>query len=170
MTAPLTFNLRIIEGLYAEALILSDDVRRAFAGPAQRQPTWLQRFASGRDTQNRDERSRMALSTEGLRTTTRMMHAVAWLLNHRAFLSGEMSAFQLRRCGQLPPEKTETLPGEGSEEDAPDLPVSITALVERTRRFHRRIARLDQEWQRGAAPRPDLLEHLTARLEAQHAG
>jgi regulator of CtrA degradation len=33
-----------------------------------------------------------------------MMHAVAWLLNHRAYFMGELSEFQLRRYGRLAPD------------------------------------------------------------------
>jgi regulator of CtrA degradation len=28
---------------------------------------------------------------------------IAWLLNHRAYFAGELSEFQLRRHGRLPP-------------------------------------------------------------------
>src|SRR5919112_1034660 len=90
MSQPATINPRIIEGLYCEALVLSDEVRHAFA-------------LSGRigETGEDEDLSRVALSCEGLRTTTRMMHAIAWLLNHRAFFMGELSEFQLRRHGKL---------------------------------------------------------------------
>ena len=79
MVTPANINPRIIEGLYSEALLLSDEVRAAFD-------------LSGRaETGTLDESdARIALSCEALRTTTRMMHAVAWLLNHRAFFAGEL--------------------------------------------------------------------------------
>ncbi|WP_368737004.1 DUF1465 family protein, partial [Janibacter hoylei] len=48
---------------------------------------------------------RLALSTEGLKTTTRMMHILAWLLNQRAYFSGELSEGQVRRNGTLPPDR-----------------------------------------------------------------
>jgi regulator of CtrA degradation len=81
-----------VEGLYCEALVLSDEVRAAFD-------------LSGRieDTGTHED-ARIALSCEALRTTTRMMHAVAWLLNHRAYFMGELSEFQLRRYGRLAPD------------------------------------------------------------------
>src|ERR1700741_1773286 len=90
MPEPATINPRIIEGLYCEALVLSDEVRQRFA-------------LSGRmdDTGQDEDLARIALSCEGLRTTTRMMHAIAWLLNHRAYCMGELSEFQLRRHGKL---------------------------------------------------------------------
>src|SRR6187200_2821314 len=81
----------IVEALYSEALLLADEARAAFD-------------LSGRlTTASEDEDlARIALSCEALRTTTRMMHAIAWLLNQRAYLSGELSEFQLRRHGRLP--------------------------------------------------------------------
>ena len=80
MSEPVTINPLIIETLYCEALVLSDEVRNAFT-------------LSGRLEGNRNDEdlARVALSSEGLRTTTRMMHAIAWLLNHRAFFMGEIS-------------------------------------------------------------------------------
>ena len=75
-------NPRIIEALYAEGLVLSDEVRAAFD---------LSRIEAG----DPEDLTRVALSCEALRTTTRMMHAIAWLLNHRAYFRGEC----LRRWG-----------------------------------------------------------------------
>jgi len=92
MANPADISPTIVETLYRDALDLSDEARAAFD-------------MSGRlDIVGADEElSRVALSCEALRTTTRMMHAIAWLLNHRAFFAGEMSEFQLRRHGRLPP-------------------------------------------------------------------
>ena len=77
MAQTASINPRIIEGLYCEALVLSDEVRACFD-------------LSGRtDEAAADEDlARVALSCEALRTTTRMMHAIAWLLNHRAYFRG----------------------------------------------------------------------------------
>lgn len=73
-----TTNLsrQIIEALYTEALILADDVRAVFAA-GTREPV------AGEDAY-----MRLALSAEGLKTTTRMMHVLAWLLNQRALFKG----------------------------------------------------------------------------------
>jgi regulator of CtrA degradation len=81
----------IVEALYSEALVLADAARAAFD-------------LSGRLTAASEDEdlARIALSCEALRTTTRMMHAIAWLLNQRAYFAGELSEFQLRRHGRLP--------------------------------------------------------------------
>ena len=89
MSKPADLNRPIIESLYAEALLLADDVRASFD------------FAGRIDAVVEDEDlARIALSCEALRTTTRMMHVIAWLLNQRAFFNGEISEFQLRRSGR----------------------------------------------------------------------
>jgi regulator of CtrA degradation len=85
---------------------------------------------------------RIALSCEALRTTTRMMHAIAWLLNQRAYFSGELSEFQLRHhgrpaAGARPSSRTSTSTCSRLE---------LVELIERTQRFYARIERLDEAW------------------------
>ena len=146
MASPASINPRIIEGLYCEALVLSDEVRSAFA-------------LSGRlDGQEADDEATVALSCEALRTTTRMMHAVAWLLNHRAFFMGELSEFQLRRYGKLA--------------DFPDsdpqrlalLPAATRELVQATERFHARLKRIDNGWRERDPNAPSAIAALRQRL------
>lgn len=152
MGSPASINPRIIEGLYCEALVLSDDVRAAFA-------------LSGRlgAAANEDEAT-VALSCEALRTTTRMMHSVAWLLNHRAFFAGELSEFQLRRHGKLAefpeaePQRLSLIDGE------------TRALIQATERFHARLKRLDNGWREREANAPSAIAALRERLGARVGG
>jgi len=142
-------NPRIIESLYAEGLMLSDEVRAAF--DLSRQPL----------ADSEDER-RIALSCEALRTTTRMMHAVAWLLNHRAFLKGEISAFQLHRHGRIATNLPPADPARLTRLDS-----GTRALIEATERFYARLVRLDSGWRERemerAAPAP-AIQRLRDRL------
>jgi regulator of CtrA degradation len=133
MTNPIAINPKIIEDLYCEALILSDEVRAAFdlSGRAGRSET----------SAPLGDSARVALSCEALRTTTRMMHALAWLLNHRAYLAGELSEFQLRRHGQLSPDRPSDATGESDPIDP-----ETRRLIEATERFYSRLMRLDREW------------------------
>jgi regulator of CtrA degradation len=147
MVAPASINPRIIEGLYCEALVLSDEVRAAFT-------------LSGRldATGGEEDETRVALSCEALRTTTRMMHAVAWLLNHRAYFAGELSEFQLRRYGKLgdfpesEPRRMTLLDGQTRE------------LVQATERFHARLKRLDHGWRERDQGSPSAIDRLRERL------
>ena len=73
MAEPADLSPTIVDALYSEALTLADEARAAFD-------------LSGRLTAAsvNEDLARIALSCEALRTTTRMMHAIAWLLNGRA--------------------------------------------------------------------------------------
>ena len=146
MGNPASINPRIVEGLYCEALVLSDEVRAAFT-------------LSGRiDAAGEEDAGQVALSCEALRTTTRMMHSVAWLLNHRAFFAGELSEFQLRRYGKL----TDFPEGEPARMALLDAPTRT--LVQATERFHARLKRLDAGWRERDADAPSAIAALRARL------
>ncbi len=144
MNSPTDINQPIIETLYCEALVLADEVRTAFdLAPAR---------AGDEDL------VRIALSVEGLRTTTRMMHVLAWLLNHRAYFSGELSEFQLRRSGMLPPDRP------ADPEQLVLLESTTCDLIAETEAFHGRIARLDAAWRDRFAVRPAAVQRLRERL------
>jgi regulator of CtrA degradation len=146
MSSPSSINPRIIEGLYCEALVLSDEVRAAFA-------------LSGRlDAPANEDEAQVALSCEALRTTTRMMHAVAWLLNHRAYFAGDLSEFQLRRHGRLA-EFPEAEPHRLALIDHP-----TRELIQATERFHARLKRLDNGWRERDVAAPSAIAALRERL------
>ena len=155
MGQAVTINPRIVEGLYGEALILSDEVRHTFALSGR-----VEDLAAGAD----EDRLRIAISSEGLRTTTRMMHAVAWLLNHRAHFMGELSEFQLRRHGRLSPDMRRSDP-----EQYALLPSDMRELVAVTLRFYDRLLRLDRSW-RQSVDEPRAIDRLRDRLERRMAG
>jgi regulator of CtrA degradation len=135
MAEPATINPRIIDGLYCEALVLSDEVRGAFDLSGRIDLHAVQ------DNRAEDDAERLAFSCEALRTTTRMMHALAWLLNHRAYIAGELSEFQLKRHGRLSPDRPSADP-----QQLGMLDVETRALVEATMRFYARLVRLDRDW------------------------
>ena len=147
MASPASINPRIIEGLYCEALVLSDEVRAAFALSGRLDP-----LSGGEDD------ARVALSCEALRTTTRMMHAVAWLLNHRAFFAGELSEFQLRRYGRLA-----DLP-ESEAHRMALIDADTRELIQATERFHARLKRLDNGWREREPGGPSAITALRERL------
>jgi regulator of CtrA degradation len=151
MAEPADLSPTIVESLYSEALLLADEARATFD-------------LSGRlDIVGEDEDlARVALSCEALRTTTRMMHAIAWLLNQRAFFSGEISEFQLRHHGRLPPAQPASSP-EQLEMLGPDT----QELIRRTERFHARIARLDKAWRDRFAMHPSAIHRLRDRLQTE---
>ena len=133
MDQPANLNSRIIDALYHEGLMLSDDVRAMFG-------------LSHSDQQDADEGTRLAFSCEALRTTTRMMHAMAWLLNHRAYFMGEISEFQLRRHGRIVTRLPEAAPGRIAL-----LAPPVQELIRTTERFYARLVRLDAGWRSSQA-------------------
>lgn len=139
---------RLVEALYGEALMLADEVRAGFdlseleATPGRPQDPF-----------------RVALSCEALRATTRMMHAVAWLLNRRAYLRGELSLHQLRNTGAL-----SHLPGRDAERVAL-LPLHLRQLVETSEAFYRRLLRFERDWNSEGEPGVPTVSAMQERLE-----
>jgi len=146
MTATTTARRTIIEDLYSEALVLADEARDAFDMRGEIAPD-----------STRDD-ARIALSIEGLRTTTRLMHILAWLLNQRAFLSGELNENQLRRHGRLPAERP-SMPGMMEK-----LQPETRQLVRESERLHERVARLDREWPQAQAAGQNAVDAMRSRI------
>ena len=119
---------QVVDELYVEALVLSDEAREAFNMRRQEEFGPL------------DPATKMALSVEGLRTTTRLMNVLAWLLNQRAFLAGELSENQLRRYGELGEERP------SDPVQAARLSPDTRLLVRDSEQLYARIARLDRGW------------------------
>ncbi|MEM9312851.1 MAG: DUF1465 family protein [Pseudomonadota bacterium] len=144
----------IIEALYSEALVLADEVRAVFAQGTLEPDASL--------TRHDDAMTRLALSTEGLKTTTRMMHILAWLLNQRAFFAGELSAKQVRLHGTLPADRPADM------DQIARLEPETRELIAETERLHRRIARLDSAWRQnfdmGASPARAFQERIGREL------
>ena len=158
MSHPIPINERIVEVLYAEALVLADEVRAAF--DLSNRPGALTAFDGvGEDL------VRVAFSCEALRTTTRMMHALSWLLNHRAYFMGELSEFQLQRHGRLAVEH----PG-ADPERVTLLEADTQVLIAATERFYARLVRLDETWRPRDANAPSAISRLRERLDRAVAG
>lgn len=71
---------KLLDSLYTEAMLLADEARSY--------------FESGRfedDADAHDPTLSLSFSCESLKVTTRLMHAIAWLLNQRALHSGRLS-------------------------------------------------------------------------------
>ncbi len=175
MPKTLAISPHIVEGLYREALTLSEDVRTAFAlsdqleapkRPAPRRVSAQTGRGTAAGAANRREQTRLAYSRTGLRTTTRMMHAIAWLLNHRAYFMGEINEMQLRRNGRLAVDLRTT-----PDCDEAQLSETVLELVERTQTFYERLLRLDENWSlsRDAYPSPTAIQRLRKRIEGRLA-
>lgn len=136
----------IVEELYCEANVLADEIRAEFAPAAS-------------ELMPMDLPLRRALECEGLKATTRIMHVLAWLLNQRAFLSGEMSDAQWERHTILPPDR----PPVAEMMDLLDL--STQSLVAETQRLHARVTRLDREFRARRCPPSRTIGSINQRLD-----
>ena len=148
MSRPATITPSIIETLYQDALLLADEARASF--DSENGLGGVDKNASV---------ARVAMSCEALRTTTRMMHAIAWLLNQRAYFAGEMTEFQLRHHGRLPPAQPQA-----DREQMALLPPYIANLVDRSEQFYARIERLDRAWRQRFELQPAAVHRLRERL------
>jgi regulator of CtrA degradation len=137
-----------VENLYVEAMVLADE---AYAALASGRESVEARLGAG---------ERIGLACESLKTTTRLMHVIAWLLHQRALIAGEPGARDKDSAAQL---------GEALEADRA-LCRRFDPLVQRivgdSERLFERVKRLDGEWreQRHVAPVQALLGELQARL------
>lgn len=128
-----TLNHKVVEALYSEALMLADEARDVFHGSNENNAIDLKSAAD------------MALSVEALRTTTRIMHMLAWLLNQRAFFAGELSAKQLDAFGLLPSDRAP------DPEQLALLNFPTRELISRSEQMHAQISRLETNRLRGTA-------------------
>ena len=152
MTISAGATRQIIEDVYEEALILADEVRAAFDSRTDPAP------------HDMEEGVKIALSVEGLRTTTRLMHLLAWLLNQRAYLDGELSDSQLRQHGGLPGERP-ALPGMTRRLDP-----HTQDLIRQSVELYRRVERLDRDWRAKADETESPVGAMQGRLERAFAG
>ena len=115
---------QVVETLYEEALILADEARLAF---------------DAEHTLGKSPEEKLARSVEGMKTTTRIMHSLAWLLNQRARFAGELSEKQIKLYGALPSDQC-------SERSYVEiLSAEAQSVVLDSEALHQRIARLDRQ-------------------------
>lgn len=136
-----------VENLYVEAMLLADEAHAAFA--AQRD----------RDSAGGDSLLQIGLACESLKTTTRLMHVIAWLLHRRAMVAGD--------------------PGAGPDDSAARIGDPVAAdwsicdrfdpavgrIIAASERLFDRIAALEAGWDAPpVTPVQQLMEQLRARL------
>lgn len=149
--APALFRAQV-ENLYVEAMVIADEAYAA--------------FGADRGTGTGDLRAddHVAVACESLKTTTRLMHVIAWLLHQRAMIAGEPGATAKDSAADLGD------PIAADETVCARLAPSVRRIVRESERLFARVKRLDGEWrsQPRAAPVQALLGELQARL--RHGG
>ena len=122
---------QVVEELYEETLLLADEARAVFD---------MHGREGGEDS---SDPVRLALLIEGLRTTTRLMNLLAWLLNQRAFFAGELSELQLSRVGALAEDRR------SDPVQMAQLELGTRALIRESERLYARAERLDLQQSEG---------------------
>lgn len=151
-------NPRIIGALYSEALVLAEEVRAVFDRLRQGQN---KRALVGANDDPDADLAHVQVSCEALRTTTRIMHCLAWLLNHRAYFAGELSELQLRRHGRLITNFPLSDPVQ-----VLNLPADAQRCVHDSERLYARIQRLEIAWRGDVETSGSAIERLRHRLAA----
>lgn len=136
-----------VENLYVEAMVLADEAHAAFA--AQREIGDVRR----------DGLMRISLACESLKTTTRLMHVVAWLLHRRAMMAGDPGAGPNDSAARI---------GEPVVADwaiCAGFDASLQRIIAASERLFERIAQIEEGWNTPAAVTP--VQRLLAQLEAR---
>lgn len=136
-----------VENLYVEAMVLADEAHAAFA--AQRDLGDIRR----------DGLMQISLACESLKTTTRLMHVIAWLLHRRAMMAGDPGAGPHDSAARI---------GEPVEADwdvCAGFEASVRRIIAASERLFERIAGLEAGWDAPQAATP--VQRLLAQLEAR---
>jgi regulator of CtrA degradation len=135
-----------VENLYVEAMLLADEAHAAFA--AQRDLGTL----------GGDALSQIGLACESLKTTTRLMHIIAWLLHRRAMFAGDPGAGPNDSAARI------GAPVLADWDVCAGFEDSVRRIVAASERLFERIATIEAGWE---APPVTPVQQLLARLEAR---
>lgn len=136
-----------VENLYVDAMILADEAHAAFA---------VQRELGGAIS---DKALQIGLACESLKTTTRLMHIIAWLLHRRAMIAGDRGAGPNDSAARI---------GEPVAADwalCMKFDPSVRRIIGASERLFERIATLEAGWETPQAVTP--VQHMLAELEAR---
>ena len=131
--APIYFGEKLASsqafaGLFRDGMALVEETAAYLDGPGRQESKKLERSAA------------LAYATESMRLTTRLMQLASWLLLHRAVKEGEMTLAQANK------EKTKVKLAAGEPGD-PDtmklLPERLRDLIDRSKKLHDQVRRLD---------------------------
>jgi regulator of CtrA degradation len=127
---PAELSSPTVEALYTEALLLADEARFVF---------------DRRRCAGLGPRESKARAVEGMKTTTRILNMIAWLLAQRAFLAGELSEHQLREQGDLRADRR------ADEDYFRCLDAEARSIIRQSELLHKRLTRLHEARPRRAA-------------------
>ena len=141
-----------VENLYVEAMLLADEAHAAFA-------TQRDLGLVGAGGARRDALLQVSLACESLKTTTRLMHIIAWLLHRRAMIAGDPGAGPNDSAARI------GAPVVADWDICAGFDAPLRRIVAASERLFERIAAIEAGWEAPAiAPVQALLARLEARL------
>ncbi len=142
---------KLIDSLYQEAMSLAEDARSYFDHVGQ----W--------DRKRLEPMDRVMFSCESLKVTTRLMHAISWLLVRKAVQAGEMAEAEAlhpdRRLGRASPTNAD------DATRMKTLPNMAGRLVSRSVDLHNRLKRLEDQMLRDITVDDSPARSLMQRIE-----
>ncbi len=142
---------KLINSLYHEAMSLAEDARSYFDHVGQ----W--------DRKRLEPMDRVMFSCESLKVTTRLMHAISWLLVRKAVQAGEMHEAEAlhpdRRLGRASPTNAD------DSNRLKTLPNMAGRLVSRSIDLHNRLKRLEDQMLRDMSVDDGPARSLMQRIE-----
>lgn len=121
-----TLTNRLVDGLYTEAMLLTDATRGYFEGPGVEDRKLLRPDV------------RVLFACEALKATTRIMQIVAWLLTRKAIAAGELPEQE----GETPRRRLAAAPALEARVLV-RLPAEARRLLEAGADLYERVRRLD---------------------------
>lgn len=148
MAIGVTVQRAQVENLYVEAMLLADEAHAAFA--AQRDL----------GTVRGDAAAQIGLACESLKTTTRLMHVIAWLLHRRAMFAGDPGAGPNDSAARI------GAPVAADWDICAGFDASVRRIISASERLFERIAAIEAGWDvpHAVTPVQTLLAQLEARL------
>jgi regulator of CtrA degradation len=119
---------QVFSALFRDGMKLVEETAAYLDGPGRQESKRLERSAA------------LVYATESMRLTTRLMQLASWLLLHRAVNEGEMSLAQASK------EKTKVKLSVGEPAESQTLvllPERLRDLIDRSRKLHDQVRRLD---------------------------
>lgn len=93
--------------------------------------------------------TRLQVSFESMRVTSRLTQVMAWLLAQKAFYAGELTRDQV--AGDQFALSGGAVCSDPSGPESNDLPRGLLSLLDRSHRLYLRVSRLDEMFRREAA-------------------
>lgn len=118
----------LFDRTFQEGMALVEETAAYLDGPGRQESKTL------------DRRAALGYAGESMRLTTRLMQVASWLLVQRAVREGEMDP--IKAC-----DARYRLGGEraaNDEEERPELPAGLKALLTRSERLYERVLHLDR--------------------------